>query len=290
MDSASLLAPHFKRLEHGLRDFMNTAATDNVVGLLGRLVQELDKEPLRGFLTAALPPSDFQQWWLDQNGGRHFSSGKRAIDWPADTARRVALQVDAVRLIASKQLDVVNFAYNQFNAGRSFVDALRKMGAGMLAPMLRDLEELAAERPASTALTQSVRDRPRSNDPYLDALLEEACTAFLDPTPQAHRRALDRLWDAWERAKTVQNDDKKAGASLMLDSAAQSPGPFRELLEREAKELTDIGNQFHIRHHETTRTPLNVEGHVDYLFHRMLAMLHLVLRQEAVPPQAKPKG
>lgn len=152
------------------------------------------------------------------------------------------------------------------------------MGRGMLAPMLRDLEELAAERPASAALTQSVRNHPRSTDAHLDSLLDEACAAFLDPSPQAHRRAIDRLWDAWERAKTVQAQDKRVGAGLMLDGAATPGSPFRALLEREAKELTDIGNQFHIRHHETTKTPLDEALHVDYLFHRMLAMLQLVLR------------
>lgn len=278
MASDSTLAPSFKRLENALRDFRQTVGIDNVVGLVGRLVAELDKEPMRGFLVAALPPADFQRWWLDQNGGHLDSSGIRSIDWPADTALRVALQVDASRKLATKVLDIMGFAYQQFHAGRSAVEAFRKMGDGMLAPMVRDLEELAAERPASHALTQLVRNRPHSSDVVLDGLLDEACTAFLDPSPQAHRRALERLWDAWERAKTVRDPDKRVGGDLMLDAGAASGTPFRERLAREATELSDIGNKFHIRHHETNRAALDDPAQVNYLFHRMLAMLQLVLR------------
>jgi len=55
------------------------------------------------------------------------------------------------------------------------------------------------------------------------------------------------------------------------------PG-FRDVIENEAKVLTDIGNTFHIRHSETTQTPLQSERHVDYLFHRLFSLIWLVLK------------
>jgi hypothetical protein len=42
--------------------------------------------------------------------------------------------------------------------------------------------------------------------------------------------------------------------------------------------MTDIGNGFQIRHSETSQVPLQRNNHVDYLFHRLFALIWLVLR------------
>jgi len=42
--------------------------------------------------------------------------------------------------------------------------------------------------------------------------------------------------------------------------------------------LTDIGNEFMIRHTETSTVPISQSHHVDYLFHRMFSMIRLLLR------------
>jgi hypothetical protein len=94
-----------------------------------------------------------------------------------------------------------------------------------------------------------------SGDKKLDALLESARCKFLAPDSVVRREALEKLWDAWERAKTLESDDKRKSAKALLDKAATEPR-FRELLEAEAKDLTDIGNGFHIRHSETTQTEI----------------------------------
>lgn len=279
MEPNSALRLSFQRLGHVLDDFRNNAATDTVVGLFGRFVTQFDKEPMQSFLAACLPAANFSSWWVEKNGGRLASSGQRTIDWPADTPTRVALQVDLCRELAAGDTGkAIGFAFHQFNAGRSVIDAFGRMAQSWLAPMLRDLEELAEERPAPAALVAAVRARPRSQDSALDALLDEACTAFVDPAPQSHRRAVERLWDAWERTKTLQGAKKNVSAEAMLDMAAAPGSAFREILGREAKELTSIGNNFHIRHYETNSAPLEDQTHVDYLFHRMLAMLQLVVR------------
>ena len=64
----------------------------------------------------------------------------------------------------------------------------------------------------------------------------------------------------------------------MLDKASQEQ-KFREILDKEAQVLTDIGNSFQIRHSEITQTPLTQNEHVDYLFHRLFALIFLVLRR-----------
>lgn len=71
--------------------------------------------------------------------------------------------------------------------------------------------------------------------------------------------------------------DKKTSAKALLDKAATEP-TFRETLEDEARELTRIGNDFTIRHSETDKVPLELSEHVDYLFHRLFALIRLLLR------------
>ena len=55
--------------------------------------------------------------------------------------------------------------------------------------------------------------------------------------------------------------------------------PFRTRLDQEARELTDIGNTFMIRHTETDKVPIVDSAHVDYLFHRMFSIIRLLLKR-----------
>ena len=92
------------------------------------------------------------------------------------------------------------------------------------------------------------------------------------------RESLEKLWDAWERLKTVEGGkDKKAQTKNLLDKAASAE--MRERLEAEALELTEIGNRFMIRHTETDKVPITDLGHVDYLFHRMFSLIELLLKK-----------
>jgi hypothetical protein len=100
----------------------------------------------------------------------------------------------------------------------------------------------------------------RTGDYDLDSLLESARTKFISPDPAVRRESLEKLWDAWERIKTLEpGADKKASISAMLERVAPEPN-FRESLDQEARELTSIGNNFRIRHSETSQTPLHLDA------------------------------
>jgi hypothetical protein len=128
-----------------------------------------------------------------------------------------------------------------------------------------------------------------TGDPELDRMLDAARRKFLDPDITERHDALKELWDAWERLKTINGKDKKAGIAELLDQIA---GPkalnFRSMLEKEAKQVTEIGNTFQIRHSETTQEPLSSEHHVDYLFHRLFSLINLLLRASRSPTIAGP--
>ncbi len=114
----------------------------------------------------------------------------------------------------------------------------------------------------------------------LDRLLETARRKFLNPNEVVRREALEVLWDAWERLKTLgSGSDKKAKITSLLDDTAGSSSPqFRAALEREATELTWIGNHLQIRHSEMSQERLAEGKHIDYLFHRLLSLIQAILR------------
>lgn len=118
----------------------------------------------------------------------------------------------------------------------------------------------------------------KTGDQLLDVMLEESRRKFLDPDPLIRREALERLFDSWERIKSLADKNKALSTTKILDRTSTEP-EFRKLLDREATELRGIGNSYFLRHHETRQTPVIDTEHVDYLFHRLYAMVDLVIRK-----------
>jgi len=119
----------------------------------------------------------------------------------------------------------------------------------------------------------------RTKDSTLNQMLEDARRKFLNPDPVVRRESIERLWDCWERIKTLERpNDKKASITLLLNKAA-TQADVRAMLEEEARKLTDIGNSFHIRHTEVQQTLISDSHIIDYLFHRLFSMIMLLLRK-----------
>lgn len=123
-----------------------------------------------------------------------------------------------------------------------------------------------------------LRSYLRTGDSTLDVMLDESRVKFSDPSPLIRREALERLFDSWERVKSLAHADKAKSIGIILDNCATENG-FRALLEKEARELTAIANSYLLRHHEVSQEPVIDVQHVDYLFHRLFAMLELVIRK-----------
>ncbi len=118
----------------------------------------------------------------------------------------------------------------------------------------------------------------KTGDPALDGLLQSAQSKFLSNNPDLRKEALEKLWDSWERLKTLEpGKDKKDSARLLLDKTTTERA-FRESLEAEARALTEIGNNFMIRHTEVGKVPITSAEQVEYLFHRMFSLIRLILR------------
>jgi len=109
-------------------------------------------------------------------------------------------------------------------------------------------------------------------------MLTTAQAKFLNPNPQSRLESLEKLWDAWERLKTIELPDSKDKTTRILFAKVSIEPNFQQLLEEESRKLTKIGNDFMIRHSEVTKTPIQSSDQADYLFQRMFAMIHLLLK------------
>lgn len=113
-----------------------------------------------------------------------------------------------------------------------------------------------------------------SGDRTLDVMLEEARTKFSAPDPLIRREALERL------KSLAHLSSKKNSVHLILSAVTAEPTLYARL-DAEAHQLTSIGNDHLIRHYEVNQKPVIDTDHVDYLFHRLFAMIQLMLRKKA---------
>jgi hypothetical protein len=117
----------------------------------------------------------------------------------------------------------------------------------------------------------------RTGDSTLDSLLETARRKFLNPDIIVRQESLEKLWDAWERLKTLHTPNKQKGISDLLERAVPDPN-LRNRINQEAVALTNIGNDFMIRHSETNKIKIEQSEHVDYLFQRLFALIWMIIK------------
>jgi|GEM_PF-235308 len=118
----------------------------------------------------------------------------------------------------------------------------------------------------------------QTGDRETDRLLKAAKRKITSPHMEDRRDALEKLWDAFERIKTLEpGSNKQAQAEALLNHIG-TDSKFRTTIGEEAKQLTTIGNTFQIRHSETSQEPLKTSDQIDYLAHRMFSFIRLVLK------------
>lgn len=117
------------------------------------------------------------------------------------------------------------------------------------------------------------------SEPGLKDLINIAIKKHMQPDPQSHKDAVEKIWDVFERLKTYYTSlGKRHSAEKIIENVACGQNEFRELLTTEFRTLTVIGNDFRIRHHETNKTDIIDIRHYDYLFNRCLSLVVLALQ------------
>lgn len=91
--------------------------------------------------------------------------------------------------------------------------------------------------------------------------------------------AVEKLWDAFERLKTYYSPslDKKQSVEKIIDDMSDSETNFKAIYTNEFNTLTNIGNNFRIRHHETTKIDITDNRQYDYFYKRCLALISVAI-------------
>lgn len=237
---------------------------------------------MAGFLLSVLRSVAFDPWWEKTKNTAGSMVGSGSLAWPIERSERVDIQIALCRSIAGGQIDPLPFFLNYCYAGTTNISAhVRRFTEVVVDPMVRDIRRLSEHRALPPILFESMGHLPESGDSKLDSMLREACQGFRDPAPMARKAAVERLWDAWERLKSLDASGNKRLSVQMLSQDVAQGSSFGSILECEAKTLTDIGNDYHIRHFEQNRSEIVSPELYDYLFHRMYALIHLFLFAKA---------
>lgn len=110
----------------------------------------------------------------------------------------------------------------------------------------------------------------------LKELITEAVRYYQNGNKQL---AVEKLWDAFERLKTFYSPalNKSASANKIIDAMSGSNQHYKEMYEVEFRALTDIGNNYRIRHHETTKIDITDSRQYDYFYKRCLALISVAI-------------
>lgn len=121
-----------------------------------------------------------------------------------------------------------------------------------------------------------------TTDGDLNSMLNIAYTKFKSPKKEIRHEALEKIWDAFERIKTIYSIelsmDKKQSIEKLIKDASDENEVMKILLTEDSHDLSKIGNNTQIRHHETDRIAITNERYIDYLFFRVSNIMQLFLK------------
>lgn len=201
--------------------------------------------------------------------------------------------LDLIEFIAQNMKDISEGWNNQRYQNYWNIECLST--SNVFSDYQREINEIFAESGLLYTLTSAkIVERVLENSPLtskvetvihsvkekgLRDLLEEAVTLFKQPDPASRNDAVEKLWDAFERMKTYYTAlDKKKSAARIVTDMSGGRTEFAKLFEDEFKALTDIGNGFRIRHHETDKIDITDSRHFDYIFNRCMSLIASALQ------------
>ena len=176
--------------------------------------------------------------------------------------------------------DDLSFAetYNVFDAFRNEINNIfRKTGLMYTLTDKKNVERVIED----STLTAEVETIVKTiKEIGTRELLEEAIMLFKQPNPSAMKMAVDKIWDAFERLKTYHGADKQKKASIekIANDISNGQAEYIKLFNDEFSALTNIGNNFRIRHHETNKINITDQRHYDYFFNRCLSLISLAIQ------------
>jgi hypothetical protein len=227
--------------------------------------------------------------------GRLFKAEIRTIEWPldAESIPTTSNALNAIEFFWRNVSEVTDkrahtsrswgfqhhhlISFDRTVGRREFCEDVNRLLRRCAHPYYVDERGRARRRLAPTAQAAIRKTHFQTGDADLDRLLSDACEKFESPDISTQREALEKLWDAWERLKSVLSANKASSVKRLLDEFVAEPR-LRGKVESDANDLTWIGNNLMIRHTEVDRPAITQSEHVDYLFLRLFALISSILR------------
>lgn len=195
--------------------------------------------------------------------------------------------IDLIEFVAQNIRDITRKSYHSFfrhddlsfgetnEIAGKFIEEINRtfQQTGLLYQLTINLE---VERIEETAiLTEKMeKDIQAIKEPGLRELLIMAVQKHRSPYPNDQKDAVEKIWDAFERLKTYYtNKNKRESADQIIGDMSDGKDEYIELFTTEFKLLTEIGNNYRIRHHETSKIDITDIRHYDYFFNRCLALI-----------------
>lgn len=144
--------------------------------------------------------------------------------------------------------------------------------------VLTDKRQIERLTDADGFVQQAAVDASFVSEQGLRELIIESIALYHNARSEMHHLATEKIWDAFERIKTIYTDlDKKQSAKKLINGMSKGSVSYSEMLSDEFDMLTNIGNRFRIRHHETNKIDVD-DDYCDYLFIRCLSLVDLAVR------------
>ncbi|WP_347300412.1 AbiJ-NTD4 domain-containing protein [Dolosigranulum savutiense] len=170
--------------------------------------------------------------------------------------------------------------YNSSKIFKDFKEEINEIftESGLLYELIDEkiIERIVIYSPLTMEIEENIE---KVNEVGTRELLEDAIKLHKTSNPAARQESVEKLWDALERLKTYYTKlDKKCSAEKIVDNMANGNSDFADLFNKEFKMLTDIGNKYRIRHHETNIIDIPNNSYYDYLFNRCLSLIALAIQ------------
>ena len=120
---------------------------------------------------------------------------------------------------------------------------------------------------------------PYTGDVELDKLIEEGRRLVASRRSAERLAGIRSLWGALERLKTVEvpgKNQKRVSAEVLLSHIKSVP--LRDAVRADMMTVTELGNTFRVRHHETHIAELPEDAYT-YFIGRVVTVLHILLEQ-----------
>lgn len=126
-------------------------------------------------------------------------------------------------------------------------------------------------------ISHVVKIQKCANDKSLKELIEEANAFVQTGSRDDLQRALEKIWDAYERAKSIFHKDKKHSSSILTDKLSKGDAVMKEKINDLMLHLNWIGNNYQIRHFEMDKRLFPSDDLKLFYFNLCASFLHLCL-------------